>query len=258
MRPLLPRFLLFLSLALNGLLVIAVVAIVVSMGGVPWLRRELGEILPLLQDKQPRGDYAHTRCSVFAQLPVGPDDLILLGDSILDYGEWHELLEDPHAKNRAINGDDTHKILARLDQVTDGKPRRVVLLCGINSIQTSMPFEQTTREYARIVARIISSSDSTDLWLLPVLPVNSRLYRTWIVPEYRTLHMPTIGDVAALNAFIRALAVGKPRIHMLDLPGVLDPSGELREEYTVDGIHLNGPGLRQVATLLKQEIPLNH
>jgi len=257
MRPHLPRILIILSLTLNALFFLGSVALVLNMGGLPWLRRELAEVFPPLRSEDPRADYASNMRSVFAQLPVGPDDILLLGDSILDYGEWHEFLDDPHAKNRAINGDDTRTILPRLDQITRGGPRHVVLLCGINNIQNRVSYAQTTREYAQIVATITSQSVHTDLWLLPVLPINTRLYQKWIVPDMGYLHMPTVEDVAALNAFIRALSVDRPRIHFVDLPGLLDPAGELREEYASDGIHLNGQGLKQVAIRLKQELPLH-
>jgi lysophospholipase L1-like esterase len=257
MRPHVPGILLALSLALNSLFALGSVAVVQSMGGLPWLRRELAELLPLLRSHEIPADYAHNMQSLFAQLPIGPHDIVLLGDSILDYGEWHEFLANPHARNRAINGDDTRTILPRLDQITRGRPRHVVLLCGINNIQNHVSYAQTTREYARIVATITSRSARTDVWLLPVLPINTRLYRKWIVPDMDFLHTPAREEVVALDTFIRTLAVDRPRIHFVDLPGLLDPAGELRQECTSDGIHLNGRGLEQVALRLRQELPGN-
>jgi len=257
MRSHLPRILIVLSLMLNALFVLASVIIVLNMGGYQWLRREAAEVFPALRRNGPAADYASTMRSLFALLPAGPDDILLLGDSILDFGEWNEFLGTPRAKNRAINGDDTRTILSRLDQITRARPRHVVLLCGINNIQNGLSHAQTTREYAQIVAIITSQSIRTDLWELPTLPINTRVYQKWIVPDYGHLHMPTVEEVAALNAFIRTLPGNSSRIHLIDLPGLLDPAGELREEYTLDGIHLNGQGLKQVAIRLKQELPLN-
>jgi lysophospholipase L1-like esterase len=251
------RALFALSLMLNALFVLASATIVLNMGGYQWLRREAAEVFPALRRNDPPADYASTMRSLFALLPAGADDILLLGDSILDFGEWNEFLGTPRAKNRAINGDDTRTILPRLDQITRGRPRHVVLLCGINNIQNGVSYAQTTTEYAQIVAAITSQSIRTDLWLLPTLPINTRIYRKWIVPDHGYLHMPTVGEVAALNAFIRTLPVNSPRIHFIDLPGFLDPAGELREEYTSDGIHLNGHGLKQLAIRLKQALPRN-
>jgi len=227
------------------------------MGGLPWLRRELAEVLPALRRHEPPADYAHNMRSMFERLPAGPEDILLLGDSILDFGEWHELLANPHAKNRAINGDDTRTILERLDQITRGSPRHVILLCGINNLQNRVSQAQTTREYARIVETITSRSACTDLWLLPTLPINTRLYRKWIVPGMGFLHAPLREEVGALNTFIRALAVDRPRVHFVDLPELLDATGELRQEFSSDGIHLNGRGLEQLAIRLRQELPLH-
>jgi lysophospholipase L1-like esterase len=257
MRPHLPRVLLASSLLLNLLLVLASVTIVLHMGGYQWLRRETAELVPPLRGHDPPADYAHTLRSLFALLPADPGDILFLGDSILDYGEWNEFLGTPRAKNRAINGDDTRTILPRLDQITRGQPGNVVLLCGINNIQNGLSYAQTTREYAQIVSTILSQSVRTDLWLLPTLPINTPMYKKWIVPDRRHLHMPAAEEVRALNTFIRTLSVQSPRIHLIELPGLVDPAGELRAEYTSDGIHLNGLGLRQVAIRLQQELPLD-
>ena len=125
---------------------------------------------------------------------------------IFDFGEWHEFLDDGRAKNRAISGDDTHTILDRLNQIIVGNPRHVVILCGINNFQKRIPSAQTTNEYAQIVDMIFSQSQHTDIWLLPVLPVNTVLYKQWIVPDHSGINMPRQAEVESLNAFIKKLA----------------------------------------------------
>lgn len=199
-------------------------------------------------------DYISNRESVFAQLTIGPEDIVFLGDSIFDFAEWHELLIDYHVKNRAVCGDTTHSILKRLDRIADGKPRHVVLLCGVNNFQHRIPFAKTTREYAQIVDRIRSRSQNTEIVLLPVLPVNSSLYRNRILPYHPGLNKPSRSEVVALNRFIQQLASNMPRVHYLDLSMLLDSKGELRADYTLDGLHLNGRGVCEIATKLRQLI----
>lgn len=184
-------------------------------------------------------------------MPNEPADIVFLGDSILDFGEWHEFMNDHRAKNRAINGDDTGTILKRLGSIVVGHPRHIVLLCGINNFQKGISFTKTATEYSQIVKAILSQSPSTDLWLLSVLPVNSILYRKWIVPDHPGINMPSWDQVVALNAFIRELTVGNPRVHFVELSDLLDSNGEIREAYTIDGLHLNGVGLKMVAERLK-------
>jgi lysophospholipase L1-like esterase len=251
------RRLIILSVALNALAAIGSFALVEKKGGVPWLNRQVSKTLYAMRGEPIRAGYPNTTLSVYGQLPVGPMDIIFLGDDALDYGQWHELLEDPRAKNRAMAGDDTHTMLQRLEPIVAGDPRHVVVSCGINNIRRRMPCAQTAREYARIVTLLASRSPDSDIWLLPVLPVNGRLYRRWIVPDVPYLHVPSRKEVEALNGVIRALAVHRPRVHFVDLDEVVDSAGELRQEYTLDGLHLNGEGFQRVALRLRRELRLD-
>ena len=164
-----PLFLL--SVLANLLCLIGAVAVVEMKGGLPWLYNKFTAIVNPVSNEASQDDYFSNRVSIFSQLTIGPDDIVFLGDSIFDFAEWHESLHDQRVKNRAVYGDTTHSILRRLDQITDGKPRCVVLLCGINNFQRRIPLTQTTKEYAEIVARIRSKSRLTEIYLLPVLPV---------------------------------------------------------------------------------------
>jgi len=127
-----------------------------------------------------------------------------------------------------------------------------VILCGINNFYEHIPYSQTTNDYAKIVAAISSQSPNTDVWLLPVLPVNVRLHKQWVIGDDVSVIQPKQTEVEALNAFIENLSVDKPRIHFVGLPELLDQSGELRDDYTLDGLHLNGRGLKEIATRLEQ------
>lgn len=246
------RNLLIISLTLNILAAIGCVAVLDKKGGLPWLNRKVIEVFHPQQAERIRGSYENNKLSVYEQLPVEPDDIIFLGDSILDYGEWHEYLNNGHIKNRAINGADTHIILNNLKQIIEGHPRHVVLLCGINNFQKHMSYTQTTNEYAQIVSMISSQPQQTDIWLLPVFPVNKRLYKQWIVAERPDITVPNQTEVEALNAFIRKLAVDMPHTHFVDVPSVLNNKGELGEDFTFDGLHLNGQGLKKIAISLRQ------
>jgi len=245
------RILIILSLSLNLMGIVGSIMILQKKGGLPWLTRKLTEITSVNKVGVTRGDYSSIRLSVFAQLPAEPTDIIFLGDSILDFGEWHEFMNDHRAKNRAINGDDTSTILKRLNSIVEGSPRHIVLLCGINNFQKRIPYAKTTTEYSQIVKTISAKSPSTHLWLLSVLPVNTVLYEKWIVPDHPGINMPPRDQVVALNTYIKDLAGGNPHIHFVALSDLLGPTGELQETYTIDGLHLNGAGLKKVAEYLK-------
>ena len=59
------------------------------------------------QTERKYSTYYYQRTSLFEQLPTSSDDILFIGNSITDGGEWSELFQDPHVKNRGISGDTT-------------------------------------------------------------------------------------------------------------------------------------------------------
>lgn len=219
-------------------------------GGWPWLR---DRISILLNGRESRNSiYALNRISVFDQLPVHSEDIVFLGDSILNYGEWHEYLDNVRAKNRAIDGDDTHSILGRLAAVVAGNPRHIIVSCGINNLQRKMTTSQTIHEYNQILSYILLQSPNSTVWILPVLPVNAKLYALRIASQFPGVSRPRNSDVDTINSFLESLAADTSRVHYVDMPELLSDMGELRDKYTIDGLHLNGRGLRKIALRLQQ------
>ena len=53
------------------------------------------------------GTYYDQRELLFESLPTSQSDIIFLGNSITDGGEWAELFQNPDCKNRGISADIT-------------------------------------------------------------------------------------------------------------------------------------------------------
>ena len=68
-----------------------------------------------------RSTYWHQKQTLFESLATSPEDIVMLGNSITDGGEWAEILDNVHVKNRGISGDTTDGVLQRLSSITDGK-----------------------------------------------------------------------------------------------------------------------------------------
>lgn len=102
------------------------------------------------------------RATLFEVLPTSKKDIIFLGNSITNGGEWAELIGNPHVKNRGISGDRTDGILDRLHVITKGKPAKIFLLIGINDLSAAA----ASRKSPRTLMRLLSES-RTNL-LLPV------------------------------------------------------------------------------------------
>src|SRR6476660_7913769 len=78
--------------------------------------------------------YYQQRYSLFSSLPQTSGDIIFLGNSIIDGGEWSELFNDLRIKNRGISGDVSAGVLNRLTEIIHRKPGKLFVMIGINDL----------------------------------------------------------------------------------------------------------------------------
>lgn len=187
---------------------------------------------PLLAD-----EYWDQKTSLFDLLPVGEDDIVFLGNSITDGGEFHELFDMPNIKNRGIRSDVITGVEKRLGQVTAGKPKKIFLLIGINDVSHGHSVDELARRYERLVKRIRQETPGTQLYIQSVMPVNNSLKR------YRNL----IGKektIRSLNERLRTIADENGARYVDLWPFLADGNGNLNRDFTNDGLHLNGRGYK--------------
>ena len=198
----------------------------------------------LLAQNDGRSTYWHQQQTLFAQLPTAQDDIIMLGNSITDGGEWAELLSNPRVKNRGISGDTTGGILQRLETITKGRPAMVFLLVGINDFSQGVSADKIVENIEQIILRIKSESPSTRLFVQSILPLNDHI-------DAFQSHKKHLSEIPETNARIAALCE-KHKVGYLDLYSLLtDSEGRLDRKYTNDGLHLLGPGYLVWASVLK-------
>jgi lysophospholipase L1-like esterase len=108
--------------------------------------------------------------SQFEVLEVQPGDTVFLGDSITEGGSWHELFPESHVRNRGIGGDVTSGVLARLEQITKGRPAQVFLLIGTNDLAFGVPQDTIVRNVLEIIDEVHRASPQTEVFVQSVLP----------------------------------------------------------------------------------------
>lgn len=194
-----------------------------------------------------RTKYWEQRVSLFDKLPVVPGDIVFLGNSITDGGEFNELFDIENAKNRGISGDVIDGVQERLAQVTDGKPAKIFLLIGINDISHDIPTIRLAGRYERLVKEIREKCPDTELYLQSVMPINNDFKR------YKNLKGRE-KEVPALNKEIERIA-GQYGATYIDLwPALADESGKLNKKYTNDGLHLTGPGYKAWSAVIRDYV----
>ncbi len=181
--------------------------------------------------------YYQQKVSLFQLLPQSTEDIIFLGNSITDIGEWTELWQNLDIKNRGISSDITAGVLARLDHIIQGQPSKLFIMIGINDIARNIPAEIITYNYKEILQAVVKGSPSTKVYVQSILPTNNEF------TEYKN-HQNKLDQISTINSELRQICMQlSANLTYIDLnPLFSDKEGKLKKEYTNDGLHLNGAG----------------
>lgn len=193
--------------------------------------------------QQAHSTYYYQRKSLFEQLPDTRGEILLIGDSITDGGEWSELLNNRKVKNRGISGDVTQGVLDRLAEITKGRPRKVFLMIGVNDLARGIPAATVTANIFRIVERIRQASPGTKIYVQSILPVNDQFSKFGN-------HVNKGDEIRTINRQLQEKA-GKGYEYIDLYSGFATEEGRLKPEYTNDGLHLTGAGYVKWAAMIK-------
>lgn len=162
-----------------------------------------------------------------------------LGDSITaGGGEWGRFFGRKDMKNCGVGGFMTGQILWLMDEtVIEAKPKMCIYMAGINDLANKIPYDVIFENEVRIVRRLL------DAGIVPV--VESTLY---------TLHNTAQNDeVDIINARIRDWCK-ENGVTYLDVNTILSEDHHLREDYSVDGVHVNEQAYKAWCAYLSEQL----
>ena len=174
-----------------------------------------------------------------------PGGILFLGDSLTDFYPVQEFFRRPDVYNRGIAGDTTEDVIRRLDEAVDLAPDKVFVQIGVNDL-IGRGRKVKPEELALRIVVIGESFFSREQYVLSLYPVNRK----------KTLLSGLIcrgATNARIQAVNRVLAqrCEESGLIFLDLYSHLaDQNGNLKAEYTVEGLHLNVQGYREITRVL--------
>jgi lysophospholipase L1-like esterase len=174
--------------------------------------------------------YRARREGMFALTTLGSASVVMLGDSLTERAQWSEITGCPYLVNRGIGADDSAGVLRRLDEVTKLNPSAVFLMIGVNDVVSSVPTETIIDNVRRTIATLNNAG--------------ARVYLTLVLPVTQGFPRKINPKVTELNAAYIALA-HETKTTLVDFrAGMRTEDGFLRDEMSLDGIHLNPAGYR--------------
>ena len=188
------------------------------------------------------------RASYFSSYFVGAEipEVIFFGDEMVKCGEWHELMENPNIRNRAIGWryEDTTPCIRRTAAAVEATiygakrlaghymPRATILYTGTGEVNSTIPMDSVENQYARLVETIVAANPSFPLYLVSLMPTAK--------PN---------GRIIQFNQWLRQLAVSYENVHYVDIYSCLVQDSICNPAY-FSGNYLMGEGYKVVAERL--------
>ena len=189
---------------------------------------------------------------------VKPGQILFVGSSLMEQFPIYQFMQDFDLPctiyNRGVGGFTTPELLENMEVCVYAlKPAHIFINIGTNDLNgPEYSQEELMERYAQILRGIREHLPKAGLFLLAYYPVNtavgSRIHYIKELLQYRTN-----ARIKAANDAVRALAE-RFGARFLDLNEPLyDERGELKAEYTIEGMHMYANGYRPI---LEQLLPL--
>lgn len=165
--------------------------------------------------------------------------VLLLGDSLIDYGEWHRRLPGCRIISSGVPGERSRELLYRLSKPSSRDfPDLVVLMSGTNDLLSGdLNFTAHLEQVALLLRQ----------WF-----PDAAILLTSLLPFQISAHIPGLRDtIVSANRELKALAK-KLGCHYFDLFNHFEQSNDALFDY--DGVHLNNRGYRLWARELERYI----
>lgn len=169
------------------------------------------------------------------------DNYLFLGDSITDYYDLDKYYVDMPVVNSGIAGNTTKDILNNMKKrVYDYNPSKIFLLIGTNDPFKDIEFEETIENLEKIVSEIKKNRPYAKLYLESILPINNTDDDK--INHEKVSDKRSNENIIKMNKEIKRIADENDLVYINLYDKLLDEEGNLKLEYTKEGLHLSDKG----------------
>ncbi len=178
-----------------------------------------------------------------------PGGIALVGDSITEGFRSSELLPEYYILNRGIGGDTTEGVLSRMSEsIFDTKASKVFLMIGTNDLGNGKKPDEIIKNITEIIRQTQEKFPNIKIYLESIYPISK--------VEHEKIDKTMVGirsnqDIERINCQLEKYMKEK-NITYIDVNSQLkDENGNLKIEYTTEGLHLSALGYTKVVEILK-------
>lgn len=193
-------------------------------------------------------EHYYKRYELFKSEADTKNEIVFLGNSITEGGDWKALFPNINAVNRGISGDVTDGILNRLDEVLSSQPKKIFILIGTNDLARGKSIDEVLNNSKILLEKIKAVSKETKIYLQSVLPYNPNIGTKF------SGHKSKQQDVLVLNKKLKKLARDQSVKFLNIHKKFRNKKGELKANLTYDGLHLNKSGYVFWAKIIKKHV----
>ena len=178
-------------------------------------------------------------------------DIVLLGDSLIDYYDLDKYY-DIDLINSGVAGWTTDDILNNLDEkVFKYYPKKLILLIGTNDLVYEKDVEYITKNIKKIVEKIKKKRPYTKIYIESLYPVNNtdseKIDKNMVKGRKNS-------DIKEINKSLEKYCKKNKYTYINMYDELVDKNGNLKLEYTKEGLHMSDDGYKIITKKLKKYV----
>lgn len=188
---------------------------------------------------------------------VKKGQIVCAGSSLMEMFPIEQFIEEDGVAvtiyNRGVGGFVTEELLANVDTcILDLEPSKLFINIGTNDLSIAERSVDTIMDtYGKILSAVQKRLPNVEIFLMAYYPVN---YDAAAEEMKACLRIRTNEKIAMANERVAELAKAH-HAHFIDINEPLkDAAGNLKAEYTIEGMHINEQGYRAIYPLFMNYI----
>ena len=180
------------------------------------------------------------------------ENIVFFGDSITDYYKINEFFPNVNIINSGISGNEASDLLNRIEEdVYRYNPSKVFLLIGINDLNRKVDEKEILSNIQKIVNGIKTNRKYAKIYVQSIYAVNHNSFKEH---DYKFNEDITNERIKEFNTKLEKLCNDNNIIYIDVFNELTDEDGNLKEDYTVEGLHINDLGYFKVTNVLEKYV----